>query len=46
MARIVGQIQKEEVKARIKHAKKIRYQKPLKVDFGAILKTALEAKRG
>ena len=44
MAKIVGHIQAEELQARIKQAKKIRFQKPLKVSFGAVLKAAMEAK--
>lgn len=45
MARIIGHIQAQELKVRIRQSKKVRFSKPLKVDFGEILRRAMEAKR-
>ena len=45
MAKIVGSVQMDELKKRIKQSKKIRYSKPLTTKIGPILKAALEAER-
>lgn len=42
MAKIIGRIDKAEITKRIHQARKVRYRKPLKVNFGAILKKAME----
>ena len=44
MAKIIGQIEEREIKARIRQAKRVRFNKPLKVSVGAALKRAMEAK--
>ena len=44
MAKVIGLVPEQELKERIRRSRKIRYQKPLKVQFGKILKAALEAK--
>jgi hypothetical protein len=45
MAKVIGMIPEKELRKRIKRTKKVRYQKPLRVPFGTILKEALEAER-
>lgn len=41
MANVIGKIGKREILRRINHSKRLKYNKPLKVQLGPILRRAL-----